>query len=110
MAIINITTKQEFEEEVLKSDKPVLVDFWAEWCPPCRAMGPLLKSIAEDLEGTANIIKVNVEESPDNNQLAADYQVQSIPNMVIFKSGNEVDRVIGMAPGATLIEKLKLHS
>lgn len=106
MTLLTITTKQEFEDKVLNSDKPVLVDFWAEWCPPCRAMAPVLKNISEDLDGTADIAKVNIEETADNGQIASEHQVQSIPNMVIFKGGKEADRVIGMTAGSVLADKL----
>lgn len=106
MALITVATKDEFKQKVLENDKPVLVDFWAEWCPPCVAMTPVLKSIVEDLEGKADIVKVNIEESAENQSLAAEYGVQSIPNLVFFKSGKEADRIIGMARGTALHEKL----
>lgn len=106
MALHNTTTNDDFAAKVLSNDKPVLVDFWAEWCPPCHAMAPLLKSIAEDLDGIADIVKVNIEESADNNRLAGEHQVQSIPNLVIFKDGKEVDRIVGMAGGDVISKKL----
>lgn len=106
MALLSTSTKEEFEAKVLKSDKAVLVDFWAEWCPPCRAMAPVLHNVADDMDATADIVKVNIEESADNQQLAGEYQVQSIPNMVIFRGGKEVDRIIGMTSGEILSKKL----
>ncbi len=106
MTLYNITTRQEFEDKVLKSDKVVLVDFWAQWCPPCHAMSPILVSVAKDLNSTTDIVKVNVEESADNNSLASEHQVQSIPNMVIYKGGKQVDNIIGMVPEPVLRELL----
>lgn len=106
MSLLTTTTKQEFEDKVLKSDKAVLVDFWAEWCPPCRAMAPVLQNIAEAMDEKVDIVKVNIEDSAENQALATEYGVQSIPNMVIFKGGKEADRVIGMTSGENLTKKL----
>lgn len=106
MTLYNTTTKQEFEDKVLKSDKVVLVDFWAQWCPPCHAMSPILASVAKDLDDTTDVVKINVEESTDNNALAAEHQVQSIPNMVIYKGGKQVDNIIGMVAEPALRELL----
>lgn len=107
MALYTITTKQEFDDKVLKSNKVVLVDFWAEWCPPCRAMAPVLHDIAEQLDSTVDIVKVDIEATPENSRLAAENGVQSIPNMPIFKAGKEVDRLIGMVPKMHLEDMLK---
>lgn len=106
MALYNTTTKQEFEDKVVKSDKVVLVDFWAAWCPPCRAMSPTLISLAKKLEDTTDVVKINIEESTDNNALAREHGVQSIPNMVVYKGGKQVDNIIGMVPESTLQELL----
>ena len=106
MALYNTATKQEFEDKVLQSSKLVLVDFWAEWCPPCRAMAPILHSVAEKLDASVDIVKVDIEQSPDNANLAGEYRVQSIPNMVVFKGGKEVDRIIGTTPELALSERL----
>ena len=106
MALYNITTKQEFDDKVLKSDKVVLVDFWAQWCPPCRAMAPTLVSLAKKLDDTTDIVKVNIEDSQDNNALATEHQVQSIPNMVVYKGGKQVDNIIGMVPEPVLSDML----
>lgn len=102
MALYNVTTKEEFAERVLKNPKVVLVDFWAEWCPPCRAMAPVLEAVAAKLDKTLDVVKVNTEASSDTMHLAAEYEVRSIPNMNIFKSGKVVDTVIGMVPQASL--------
>lgn len=108
MALYNTLTKAEFEEKVLESDKLVLVDFWAEWCPPCVAMAPALHDIGEKMDGV-DVVKVNIEESPENGQLAGAHGVRSIPNMLIFKDGKIVDQLIGMMPQAALEDNLKAH-
>ncbi len=102
MALYNTTTRQEFEDRVINSEKVVLVDFWAEWCPPCVAMTPALVSLAKDLDDTTDVVKVNIEESADNKKLAGEHQVQSIPNMVVYKGGKQVDNIIGMVPEPAL--------
>jgi len=107
MAVFNTTTEKEFEEKVLKNDKVVLVDFWAEWCPPCRAMAPILDMASRKLEDDVDIVKVNVEESADNGQLAAKYRVSGIPNMKIFKNGEEVKEIVGMRPLVALEAELR---
>ena len=107
MALYNITTKQEFEDKVLKSDKVVLVDFWAEWCPPCRAMAPLLHDVADEQDAIVDIVKIDIEATKDNADLAGTYGVRSIPNMPIFRNGKEVERVVGMVPKMHLEDMLK---
>ena len=109
MAIINTTTRAEFEEKVLKSKKVVLVDFWAQWCPPCRAMAPVLEMTARHLEDEVDIVKIDIEASPDNGQLATEYRVQGIPNMKVFKGGEMVEEIIGMRPQPALEGALKVH-
>jgi thioredoxin 1 len=86
-------TDQTFESEVLKSDKPVLVDFWAAWCQPCRALAPAVEAVAQQYEGRATVLKLNVD---DFNQLAVRYQVRGIPTLILFKGGNEAERVTGL--------------
>ncbi|HRF28338.1 MAG TPA: thioredoxin [Candidatus Saccharibacteria bacterium] len=107
MALFNTLTKKEFDEKVLKSDKLVLVDFWAAWCAPCRMMAPALESIAKTMDSDIDVVKVNVEESPENNQLAAEYGVQGIPNMQLFKNGKVVDELIGLRPAPVLEQEVK---
>ncbi len=93
----------EFQMEVLESKVPVLVDFAASWCGPCKMMGPVLEQLSAEYEGRVKIVKVDIDESMD---LAQKYQIMSVPNMVIFKSGIPVDGVIGAVPPAVLKEKL----
>lgn len=109
MAIMSTTTKAEFEEKVLKSKKVVLVDFWAQWCPPCRAMAPVLEMTARHMEDGVDIVKVDIEATPDNNQLATEYRIQSIPNMKVFKGGEVVEEIIGMRPQPAIEGTLKKH-
>ena len=88
-------TDQNFENEVLKSDTPVLVDFWATWCGPCRAVAPVLEQLAEENDGKVRIAKLNVDE---NQQVAFKFQVSSIPTFILFKGGKMADRMLGAMP------------
>ena len=97
MAEIIDLTNQNFEEEVLKSDIPVLVDFWAPWCQPCLMMVPILEALAKELDGRLKICRINTE-LPENQLLAFQYQIQSIPNMKLFKNGNVAKEFIGLRP------------
>lgn len=106
MALINTSTKKEFEEEVINSKKTVLVDFWAEWCPPCKAMAPILHKLGKNLDDKVNIVKVDIEESIENHKLASEHGVQGIPNMQIYKNGKVVDEIVGLVPESTLLDKL----
>lgn len=107
MAIVNTTTKDEFESKVLKSQQPVLVDFWAAWCGPCRAMAPALEKISETMSDELTVVKVNIEESEDNGVLAQEYGVQGIPNMQLFKNGEVIKTLIGAHPESLLVEEIK---
>ena len=105
MASENIVefTDQNFEAEVLKSDKPVLVDFWAEWCPPCHAIAPSLEELSTELAGQVRIVKLNVD---DNPQTASRYQIGSIPTLLIFKNGAVIDRIVGAQPKQAIVAVL----
>ncbi|WP_314861989.1 thioredoxin [Stomatobaculum longum] len=96
-------TKDSFEKEVLESKEPVLIDFYADWCGPCKMMAPVVEKLAEKYEGKVKVGKVNSDDEPE---LAQMFQVMSIPNFVIIKDGKLVDRVIGAVPQQALEEKL----
>ena len=100
--IIEVSDKS-FDEAVLKSDKPVLVDFWAPWCGPCRSIAPALETLAEDYEGKVSITKMNVDENAD---VPVTYGVRSIPYIALFKGGELVDSLVGAVPKEKLAEML----
>ena len=91
----------EFEEKVLKSDVPVLVDFWAEWCGPCKAIGPSVEQLAAEYAGKARVFKLDVDADP---AIASQYGVMSIPALLVFKGGKVVDQMVGAAPKATIAQ------
>ena len=88
-------TDGTFKESVLQSDKPVLVDFWASWCGPCRMLSPVIEQLHNEFEGKALIGKVNVD---NNQQVSAEYGIRSIPTVLIFKNGEVVDKIVGVSP------------
>jgi thioredoxin 1 len=85
-------TDQSFEQDVLKSDQPVLVDFWAEWCAPCKALTPVIEQMAQQYEGRARFVKINVDY---HNKVAEQYNVRGLPTLIVFKNGNVEDRITG---------------
>lgn len=97
------SNEKSFSDDVLNSKIPVFVDFWAEWCGPCRAIAPVLESLADDFDGKVKVVKINVDE---NGKLATEYNVHAIPSLLIFKEGKEVDRIRGAGTKEVYAEKL----
>lgn len=92
-----------FEQEVLKAEQPVLVDFWAPWCGPCKAIAPLLEEISKDYEGRLKIVKCNVD---DNPAIPSNYGIRAIPTLMLFKDGNKMEQIVGMVQKAKLEEAI----
>jgi thioredoxin 1 len=99
-------TDASFKDEVLDSDVPVLVDFWAPWCGPCRMVAPVVDEIAEQYEGQIKVVKLNTDENPNT---ASQYGIRSIPTLMIFKGGQRVDMVVGAVPKTTLANTLEKY-
>ncbi len=97
-------TDANFEELVLKSDKPVLVDFWAEWCGPCRMVGPIVEELSHDFDGIAIVGKVDVDSNPNTSM---NYGIRNIPTILIFKNGEIVDKQVGAVPKSVLAGKIQ---
>jgi thioredoxin 1 len=102
MTVLN-ATGENFENEVLKSELPVLVDFWAEWCGPCRMVGPVVEELAEELQGKLKVVKVNVDQAQD---VAGRYKIMSIPTMILFKDGEVVEQIVGAVSKGHLAQKI----
>lgn len=108
MASENITNldAQSFDSTIQESNKPVLVDFWAPWCGPCKAIAPILEELADEMGDSVSICKVDVD---DNQEVAGKFNIRAIPTLLIFKGGNVVDQIVGMTSKEDLESKLKAH-
>jgi thioredoxin 1 len=99
-------TDSTFEQEVLTSEIPVLVDFWAPWCGPCRMVAPVVDELSQDFDGQVKVVKMNTDENPT---IASQYAIRSIPTLIVFKDGQPVDRVVGAIPKSTLSNTLEKY-
>jgi thioredoxin 1 len=106
MSAATQVTDANFKQEVLESELPVLVDFWAPWCGPCRMVAPVVDEISEQYDGQVKVVKVNTDENPS---VASQYGIRSIPTLMIFKGGQRVDMVVGAVPKTTLATTLEKH-
>ena len=103
---VTAVSDSSFEKDVLQSTKPVLVDFWAEWCAPCRMLGPTIDAIAEQYSETAGVVKVNVDE---NTSTAQRYGIKGIPTLILFSAGKEVERVVGATSKESIARMIEKH-
>ncbi len=104
MTAIKNCNENDFEDEVLKSNLPVIVDFWAEWCGPCKMLSPILEELSDEMKNEINVIKVNLDENQD---LAMKYSIRSIPTLLLFKDGNLVDTKVGLLPKSEIVTWFK---
>lgn len=109
MATANVITLTDanFETEVLKSDKPVLIDFWAEWCGPCRAIAPTIDELAGEYSGKVKVMKLNVDENPE---VPGKFRIRGIPTLLMFKNGQLVDQLVGAHPKTSIAEMMTKNS
>ena len=103
MANLTSVTSENFDKEVINSNKPVLVDFWAEWCGPCKALSPVLDEIASEMEGKAHVVKVNVDQASD---LAQKYGIRGIPTLIFFKNGEVKSTLVGNQAKAEIVKNI----
>ncbi|MCB0308666.1 MAG: thioredoxin [Bdellovibrionales bacterium] len=97
-------TESNFQSEVLQSEIPTIVDFWAEWCMPCKAMAPILEELAVKYQGQVNFVKLNVD---DNRNIASQYQIRGIPTLILFKGGSPLDQLVGLGQKAQIDDLVK---
>ncbi len=105
MSVANVTDST-FEQEVLKADIPVLVDFWAPWCGPCKAVAPVVEDLSKEYEGRLKVVKLNTDENP---KTARAYKIRGIPSLFLFKSGQVMEEVVGAVPKSTLTNHINKH-
>ena len=104
MTVIKNCNENDFENEVLKSNLPVIVDFWAEWCGPCKMLTPILEELSNEMKNEINVVKVNLDE---NQELAMRYSIRSIPTLLLFKAGNLIDTKVGLLPKTEIVTWFK---
>jgi len=104
MTAIKNCNENDFENEVLKSNLPVIVDFWAEWCGPCKMLTPILEELSNEMKNEINVVKVNLDENQD---LAMKYSIRSIPTLLLFKDGNLIDTKVGLLPKNEIVTWFK---
>jgi thioredoxin 1 len=106
MSSVSAVTDESFEQEVLQSGVPVLVDFWAPWCGPCRMVAPVVEEVANQFEGQVKVVKLDTDQNPN---VASQYGIRSIPTLMIFKGGQKVDMVVGAVPKSTIASTLEKY-